>query len=506
MKTKLFISALLVFLSAQMLFGQQSTRGKKKTPEQNLPTQMLSKQQSDTILLDNTRMEPEWVTAFPSGASSLAGGIISLDNQGNIYLFNNGNITKCDPKGTMVWQTNTILSIKHISGYDLSETERRNYAQNIVLDHQGNLFVLANIPYGGTCRVYSADSTYIDYTITSNSVAFIKYDTNGMMQKTYWYSVVGNSANLGHISIDKNGNFYLAGWYARSTKYPPGGGIYSNVTDDNKAHPGIGYCLMKINNNMEKEWVQLGELSGRYSVAAITTDSNDNVYIAGHVTDTVKIGENYFSTSSHYHRKSIVIKFDNNGNLIWASDFSREEYGDSRFRIQKIAADTKGNSYLAENENGGNTSSLSKITPDGKIEWRILVFCPKSRNYGKYYSQSYSYFFENIVTDENDNVYFAGQGYQNIFSFPNKKTYKLDANLFVGSFNSEGELRFLKAGGGEGGGRCRSIAIHENNLFVLAGYRGIVRFGTITLVDKGKNKDDYSVWLAKYDLKKIYKK
>ena len=490
MKTKLFISTLFICLSAQMLFGQQST-------------QVISKQQLDTILLNNTRIEPEWVTAFPSHYSN--NGFIKVGNQQNIYLLNKGNITKHDTKGNILWQTKTMV-------LEYNESQSHYYIQNIILDNQGNLFVLANMPSnGGIVKIYSADSTFINYTITAKLFALIKYDSNGIMQKTYWYSVVGNSANFGEISIDKNGNFYLAGTYTKSERTSINTNSIgdSDAYPDNKEYPGIGYCLMKINNNMEKEWIQLGELNGEYHVGNLTTDNNGNLFITGKIKGTVKIGENYFSSTDHFYRRNlIVIKFDNKGNLLWANDFSRKEFGETY--IEKIAADTKGNLYFAVNMHNGNTSSLSKITPGGKVEWEITVNS-KSKNKYSDYNQHYSYFFENIVIDENDNVYFAGQGYQNFFSFPNKKTYQIDANFFIGSFNSKGELQFLKAAAGEGGkAQCRSIAIHKNNLFVLARYQEKTQFKAITLENKSKNEpdglDQYSAWLAKYDLKKIYEK
>ena len=243
---------------------------------------------------------------------------------------------------------------------------------------------------------------------------------------------------------------------------------------------------------MEKEWEQLGEITGNFGISATVIDDENNIYVEGFVTDTVKIGEQYF-TAKQSCFKSVVMKFDPQGNILWATDtINKENYNHGY--ITKIAIDTKGNLYIAANRHNNYESFLSKINPYGKMEWQVRA------NYYNGYSQHYSYFFEDIAVDENDNVYFAGQGYITTFSSKDDKTYTLDARFFVGSYDSEGKMRFLRAAGGAGSdSRCRSIAILEDNLFVLARYEGTIRFKSNTFHKMGGSRDtNFNAWFAKY--------
>jgi len=186
MNKKLFIFSVLLFLSMQ-LFGKGT----------------------DTIIVNNTRIEPEWVTAFPSHYST---GVIKKDNQGNILVLDQYQRTDLRNSAKLLWNTN-VLSKYSTNGELLWSTniQQNPSKQALAIDSQGNIFVLANV-VNGVIQIHLTDSTFTTFYSKRNPVCVIKYNEDGKMIKPYFFSYSKNFY-FGYMNIDKNDNLYISGYY-----------------------------------------------------------------------------------------------------------------------------------------------------------------------------------------------------------------------------------------------------------------------------------------------------
>ena len=176
-----------------------------------------------------------------SGASDGGGDKaygVAVDGGGNVYVtgrsYNGSNYDfwtmKLDSNGNQLWNRKINYAA--------------DYGYNLILDQQGNVYVVGLVNYGGA----------LDY-------AFIrKYDTNGTLT---WSKFLSNpySAFL-NIDIDNNNNLYL-------------GGLIWNVYYD--------YLAVKMDSNGNIIWLKTYDSGNVYEFAyGVGVDSQKNVYLSGY--------------------------------------------------------------------------------------------------------------------------------------------------------------------------------------------------------------------------------
>ncbi len=309
----------------------------------------------------NAQVDTVWISKglFPEANSSTA-TVVKIDQSGNVVSggsvyninspYENIFIVKYDESGNILW----------LHTYDSADTI--SFEPNtLCLDSDGNAYI-----------------TFMKHILNSNtnywSIAVQKYNaTDGVL---LWTSEIGDAqfnafewqVKPEYMTID-NDHLYVAG-----TKFEQG------VT-------GSEMLIVKMDFNGDTLWTKTHKGSGMYSNSkSVAVDEMGNVYIAGDA----------WNSSIDY----CVVKFDQNGNLIWDAFYDGPVYSDTDI-AQKLIVDDNGNVYITGyNQISSNLTDIVTVKYDqnGNFQWAM--------NYGNpEYRTNNAYFLEN---DAAGNVYVGG--------------------------------------------------------------------------------------------------
>ncbi|HWA71109.1 MAG TPA: hypothetical protein VG937_02175 [Polyangiaceae bacterium] len=116
---------------------------------------------------------------------------------------------------------------------------------------------------------------------------------------------------------------------------------------------------------------------------AVASDSADNVLVAGSFSGTLDFGGSPITTSG---ADAFVTKFDKSGNVVWSQRFGAEEPEESAIAL---ATDSESNVLLGVNSaqpmgiaDGIYTGSVLKYDPNGNLIWARLIAAPYVRYSG----------------------------------------------------------------------------------------------------------------------------
>lgn len=179
----------------------------------------------------------------------------------------------------------------------------------IICDKQGNLFFSFLGGYNMDTMII-LDSLYWNNPLYFNQY-YIHADTNGVL-KNVFQSLKSDSTTQSMVgmSLSDDGNIYGVGLYANYVASIP---TYRNV-------------IYKMNRQTFEFDVihQFPELNGQYGfrVLDIVIDHEENIIIAGHVSDSLSIyGEDFYMDNIPYGyerlKVAFIAKFDSLGNNIW---------------------------------------------------------------------------------------------------------------------------------------------------------------------------------------------
>lgn len=350
-----------------------------------------------------------WVTRYnwlPGGNDKAYA--MFIDNSDNIYITgkSEGNVTydvatvKYDAGGNEVWAAryNGLLG-------------RMDEAYSITGDIWGNVYITGYTIGKGT-----------DYLT-------IKYDSNGTEQWAAQYNgskSMGDCANA--ISTDNMGNIYVTGY-----------SIGNNTSED--------YMTIKYSGEGQELWVARynGPVNDSDIAKDIAVDNAGNIYVTGD------------SCIGHYGIDQNIaintIKYDLEGNQIWAAQYSMPNGGEAR--SNDIIVDKDGNIYITGSTNYKvdkyNTSDAVTIKYDknGKELWVAHYNSPEKLFDGA----------NALVVDNNGNVITAGSS-ASIGGYADFITIK---------YNSEGKERWYSRYNSPKGLRDVAIAIasdEDGNVYV----------------------------------------
>ena len=346
----------------------------------------------------------EWVELYDSGTGAQDFvQAIGLDANANVYVTgyaDNGSsydflTIKYDTAGDRKW---AVTKDGPSNSYDT--------ANDIAVDSLGNVYVTGN----------TIDVSWDYYTI--------KYDTDGNEIWAKLYDGTGNDFDQSlAIALDAAGNAYVTG-------------ISSNGTNNDCVT--VKYRAADGN----EEWAQRynGTANLTDQGRAIFVDSVGNVYVTG-------------STTTGPYTDILTIKYDTDGNEVWAMTYNRtDDKNDIGF---DIAPDANGDVYVtgrAENtEKWSDVVTIKYSGTDGNEEWVSLYGGPDNRN-----DEGRA-----IVLDATGNVYVTGY-----FSNANNRRSCLTIKYNTSNGNEEWAAIYETANndGGE------AIALDAANNVIVAGY------------------------------------
>lgn len=219
------------------------------------------------------------------------------------------------------------------------------------------------------------------------------------------------------MTIDSDGNFYLAGW-------------------DN--HNWGDICVLKLAPDGSYLWHALWD---GYTEAAtrIAIDSFDNAYVSG-----------YTDQGSPGWIDAILLKYDSSGDLLW----ERRWGGPNTDGAKAVAIDSKDDIYVvgytSQYTTGGNDVLLLKYNSSGGLVW--------NRTWGDIdHDAGYD-----IEIDQNDLIYVTG-----FISKDHGRGYEPD--LLLLKYNSSGDLLDHYIWGGDPSERGTAITLDSQSNIYIAG-------------------------------------
>ncbi len=324
---------------------------------------------------------------------------------------------------------------------------------SINTDSRGNIYMS-----GATFSASGIAYNGFQNEIRGNSDAFIvKFDSSGIrLWATYYEGGV-------NVTTDNNGNVYLSGGAMQDTGIASGG-FQNNYAGAEDA------CLIKFDSIGNRIWgTYYGgpSLERSYSTA---TDIFGNVYLSGLTRSSSGIAYNGIQNSISGIDDAFLVKFDSDGNRLWATYYGGPDYDYG----YSVATDIFGNVYL-----GGKTYSSSLISlggfqntySGGGDAFLVKFDSDGNRLWATYYGGTSGDICNSIATDTFGNVFMSGitnssfgisaDGFQNNYAGGN--------DAFLVKFNSSGERLWATYYGGAEEEEEVAIATDNNGNVFLAG-------------------------------------
>ncbi len=247
----------------------------------------------------------------------------------------------------------------------------------------------------------------------------------------------GNGSDIGHsVSVDKNGNVYLAG-YTQSTNNIASGGYQNSFIDHTASN--FNNFLVKFSKEGVRQWATYyGAIfnTSNYK-ASSATDPWGNIYLASTTSLTTGVSSNgHQDTFGGGFTDAYLVKFDSMGNRLWATYYG----GNSGEIGYGCATDFTGAVYLC-----GFTYSESNISFAGHKNVYggdgdpFLVKFDKDgiRQWATYYGGDNTDIGYGCAVDGAGSVYLTGNAYsQNGIAFQGHQSAY--GGAYIVKFNSVG--------------------------------------------------------------------
>ena len=403
-------------------------------------------------------------------------------------LYSNGNndifIAKFDANGNTLWA-------KTLGG-DYMQPNNHEDAKG-VYDSNCNCIYIAGT-FKNTADFGNGITLTSMGTASDNFLA--RMDTSGNF---IWARAMGGiGAELDpYVNVNENGKIYLLTQTADSAHFgnffiPPGGGIaqydssgnclsaeikfsspfntsavylgfistdlviygsYSSIsftldTVSLTSNGGIDCFISRTDSNGNVKWIKSFGNSGNDLINDLSVDATHNLYFTGSFKDSI----NYGGASLYNNKNDIsIIKFDENGNLIWNKQMNANgnlQGGNS------ILTDTDGNCYVTGLFSGTASFSTFNISTSNIFDMFISRFnnngdCLGVRHFGQASNS-------NAVVDNSGYVYCVGAFVNSVNIDNTNMTALLGQDIYLAKIDAI-------TGIGEGNGRMAN-----NQLFIYA--------------------------------------
>ena len=363
----------------------------------------------------------------------------------------NGYIIKYNNQGTVVWSV-------QMGGTSILANTGSNY---IATDSEHSLYITGQ--FNDILNIYNSYGV-LSYTLTNSNpenkdncinIFVVKYDKNGNF---VWATKMGSKestffdCSLG-INIDLSENVYICGWFnqLKFDIYDSSDKLVKSLNNTTKAFGANNGILIKYNEYGKFLWsTQIGGTQNSNDIisnsisCAVVSDTNNNVYVTGNfngdlnIYDAFNFKRNSLNTDNINNYYDFLMKYDENGNFVWATKMGVCENADNMVAnsiINYIDVDKFNNIYVTGYFNDltfkiydtsdklskelTNTTGtfgpfnmfLIKYSPDGGCLWAT-----------KMGGSNNSYDISNgVEVDLNNNIYISGNFNDNIFNIFNAR-------------------------------------------------------------------------------------
>jgi hypothetical protein len=313
-----------------------------------------------TIKYDSSGREL-WVARYTEPGYNYSSHAITTDNNGNTYVLGKGNIisspnnsrktfttvVKYDKNGSRLWVNNSI-------------SDRGDYVS-------GQVFVALDKPGNVCVGEESLNTDGFSGFVISN------YDINGRKQWESHYSNPGFSYDMTAFKVADCGDIYVSATARRDT------GEYSCQT---VKFSSAGHIL----------WSASYE---GYTSSSLELDANENAYVCGAVMPL--LFQSFDSSPG-----KVIIKYDREGKqLLNINYYGSTDTGD----FSGLAIDTAGNIFFT-GQSRDRLYTVIKYDNDGNKMWAVSLY-PDLQYQDKPY---------NLFVDATGNAYISGQAVTDYFT------------------------------------------------------------------------------------------
>ena len=441
---------------------------------------------------------PNWAWAKSAGGTwDDRGNSIATDASGNVFmtgsfssptitfgtttLTNNGNndifIVKYDANGNALWA-------KSAGGAD------NEWGYSVATDAAGNTYITG--AFASSTITFGATTLTNSSSVGNSDIFIVKYDANG---NALWAKSAGGTwDDVGNsIATDAAGNAYITGGFSSPAI------TFGTTTLTNSGDYDI--FIAKYDTNGNVIWAKSAGGTDADGGIGIVTDVAGNAYITGEfASSTITFGATTLTNSSSVGNSDIfIVKYDANGNALWAKSAGGADYewGCS------VATDAAGNAYItgafySSTITFGTTSLtnygignifIAKYDSNGNVLWAKSVGGPVD-DWGN-----------SIATDASGNVFMTGSFSSPTITFGattlTNSSSVSNYDIFIVKYDANGNVIWAKSAGGWYSAGSNSIATDAaGNAYITGTFTSpAITFGATTLTNNGNE----NIFIAKVE-------
>lgn len=328
---------------------------------------------------------------------------------------------------------------------------------------------------------------------TSGAAMFIvKYDPNG---NVLWaQGTSGGNANSSSIHTDAGGNIYVTGNYEGSTL------VFGSHT---LTATGVAYYhhvfLVKYDPDGNVVWVK-GSNGTDGEGTSVCSDVNGNAYVTGYyngLNGPISF-DSYTFTNPGNSLNIFIVKYDVNGNVVWAKASTGAGYNTA----SSVSLDASANIFITGSfgqvmalesytltNNGHSDAFLLKYDPNGNILW-----AKSTSGDGDEKSAC-------VTTDLNGNAYITGSATSQTIAFGSiilTSTAQVSGKAFLAKYDAAGNVVWAKIHANSLSSTGRSVLIKANTLYHTGYFYQQITLDSQTLTADANATDP--LYIASYDL------
>ena len=351
---------------------------------------------------------PVWGRWIDNNGGELATDI-KTDANGNIYVSVQGNsgnlqaeltavtdaklgsvygalILKYNPSGVPIWG-------RWIDGLSIDKSTEMK------VDAAGNVYVV-----GYCADVLGEIATVLGPKPGSGTAAFlIKYNTTGTPLWGKWIDGSGSDVGMS-IALDTSGNVYVTG--------NAGSELQSEIVAILGAKPGggAGIFIIQYTSSGVALWGRWIDSVNTDNAIMITTDTLDNLYIAGTASGDLQADIASVIPATPLYTNRFILKFNSSHVPLWGKWIDTVTSAGGG-----ITVDTSGNLYVTGNCQATTTSlgsewnGIMSSKPSGIMDAFLIKYNSSGApQWGKWIEGSAASYGQRVVVDAINNVYMVG--------------------------------------------------------------------------------------------------
>jgi|GEM_PF-3110042 len=444
-----------------------------------------------------------WQWAVNSnGVGERSGYHIATDRSGNIYVGGLFNDTGLVVSGDTITPSCTICNTDFLVKFNTSgqpvwakSAFGLLYVTGVAVEHAGNVYVEGF--YNGEMMIVDGDTignTYFKPGATWHSVFLLKLDTLGNL--LWWKtSLGGGQDDIGQaITVDNESNVVITGFFNDSFI------IFDGVRLENQIDYRNNMFLVKWDSSGNIKWAN--STNNLYSSGitgnALTTDFNENIFIAGTCNGSFIYGLDTMLGAPQLN--AFFLKVNSDGNALWA----RGSNGSGEVTPQSVACDVENNFYVSGYCSGTPVIGSDTISIDSPSYYGHLFLTKMDADGNQYWlnqilgGDEFQY-ADAVTVDGSENVYLIGSFAQADRFVVNYNTIfdNRNCNVHVVLYYPDGTLKWVSSFMGVSA-VSSDICIDESDNFYVCGTYQASNFtiGTDTLINTNTTMLD--MFLAKY--------